>query len=680
MSNVVDLAKWRKLKSAVEIVRLDDGGERTPPREFMIFPLGKTITTLKGTFVLTDEGAAEVMQRYVEHGTDLHLDYEHLSIEPEKNANPELAVAAGWFDLELRNDGLWAVNVRWTPRAEKMLRNGEYRYISPAFHADEEGYIHELLNVALTNLPATDNLNALVAASLGKSIELSVVPFKEYPLVDIPWDAADARRKIAKWASSDGSGDKDKIDWKKYAQGFAWYDASDPENFGSYKLPHHTVKDGKLVTVKKGVEAAAAVLQGSRGGADIDNIADVKKHLASHYHQWGGTAPWEAEKNRRSPKETKMKAHPLAKHLKAKMKADGSDHSKMAYACGMSEERMKHLTAGHPPTTEEMTACMKHLALDEGAAKKLEEQHGEFLKAMDERLGFGGGDGDGDADGDGEGDDDEDEDDEKKPEKNTMDSQPSDMRKVPHEGKSAGGESEIDKGGKDEEDEDGGDNAPAKSKKVSRTSDGGLSRDELIALTGSTDPKEQRRKLAAMRDNASQTNSDREFLKQMRQESLAREKGELIALAKAQGRWTPNWEKFFEHKSNELLREMLTSGAMPVVGGEELQPLMPSGVEGVTLLRSDNRYISMCRVLGVSDDPKEYAKVKADIISLRDNTFDQNGYPTGRRGAQLGPKMTKALMDSWMGFKPGKPNSGDKRFDTRQELRRTAKADVVGQV
>ena len=211
--------------------------------------------------------------------------------------------------------------------------------------------------------------------------------------------------------------------------------------------------------------------------------------------------------------------------------------------------------------------------------------------------------------------------------------------------------------------------APAK---TTSRNDGGLSRDELIALTGSTDPKEQRRKLKAMADNSTQTTQDREFLEQMRAESVSREKGELVALAKSQNRWTANWEKFFESKPNELLREMLTSGAMPVIGGEELQTLMPSGVEGITLLRSDSRYITMCRVLGVSDDPKEYAKVKADIVALRDNTFDTQGYPTGRRGAQLGPAMTKRLMDSWMGLKAGKSNSGDKRFVSRHELRATA--------
>ena len=227
------------------------------------------------------------------------------------------------------------------------------------------------------------------------------------------------------------------------------------------------------------------------------------------------------------------------------------------------------------------------------------------------------------------------------------------------------------------EGEDGGDNKPPTSKTTSRE-EGSLTREELIALTGSTDPKEQRRKLKAMSDNANQTTKDRDFLQKMRAEHTEREKNELVALAKRENRWTPNWEKFFANKPNDLLREMLTAGAMPVVGGEELEPLMPSGVEGITLLRSDNRYITACRITGVTDDPKEYAKVKADIIALRSNRFDESGFPMARGGAQLGPKMTKTLMDSWMGLKPGK--ASEKSFLTRHELRRTAKDDVVGSV
>jgi 8-oxo-dGTP pyrophosphatase MutT (NUDIX family) len=49
-----------------------------------------------------------------------------------------------------------------------------------------------------------------------------VVSHKSYPTIEQPWDADAAVQRWRKWASSDGSGDKDKIDWAKYAQCFLY--------------------------------------------------------------------------------------------------------------------------------------------------------------------------------------------------------------------------------------------------------------------------------------------------------------------------------------------------------------------------------------------------------------------------------------------------------------------------
>jgi hypothetical protein len=110
---------------------------------------------------------------------------------------------------------------------------------------------------------------------------------------DHPWDADAAEQRVRKWASSDGSGDKDKIDWAKYREAFAWYNAEDPENFGSYKLPHHDIVDGRFCVVWRGVAAAMAVMKGARGGVDIPE-ADrdaVLKHLIAHYKQFDKEVP-----------------------------------------------------------------------------------------------------------------------------------------------------------------------------------------------------------------------------------------------------------------------------------------------------------------------------------------------------------------------------------------------------
>lgn len=106
------------------------------------------------------------------------------------------------------------------------------------------------------------------------------------------WDANKARAQVAKWASEDGSGAKDTINWGKYAQGFAWFDEAKADNLGSYKLPHHTPKGNQLVAVWRGVTTAMASLLGARGGVDVgaDQQA-VYNHLAKHYKDAGKTPP-----------------------------------------------------------------------------------------------------------------------------------------------------------------------------------------------------------------------------------------------------------------------------------------------------------------------------------------------------------------------------------------------------
>jgi uncharacterized protein CbrC (UPF0167 family) len=116
----------------------------------------------------------------------------------------------------------------------------------------------------------------------------------EYALDDSdPWDAQEAEVRLRQWASSDGSGAKETIDWSKYREGFAWYDENDPENFGSYKLPHHDIVNGRFSVVWRGVVAAMAALRGARGGVNIpaEDKQAVYNHLRRHYEEFGKEAP-----------------------------------------------------------------------------------------------------------------------------------------------------------------------------------------------------------------------------------------------------------------------------------------------------------------------------------------------------------------------------------------------------
>ncbi|GIW70330.1 MAG: hypothetical protein KatS3mg101_1077 [Patescibacteria group bacterium] len=126
----------------------------------------------------------------------------------------------------------------------------------------------------------------------------TAIDYEETPKApeDREWDGERAEISIRKWASSDGSGEPDTIDWEKYRRGFAWYDAENKETFGAYKLPHHEVIDNELQVVWRGVAAAMAALMGSRGGVDIpeDEWDAVYNHLAKHYVQFDKEPPEKA--------------------------------------------------------------------------------------------------------------------------------------------------------------------------------------------------------------------------------------------------------------------------------------------------------------------------------------------------------------------------------------------------
>jgi ATP-dependent protease ClpP protease subunit len=83
------------------------------------------------------------------------------------------------------------------------------------------------------------------------------------------WDADEADQTVRRWASRDGSGEKDQMDWAKYRRAFVVYDAASEENFTAYKLGFADVVDGRLTAIRRGLVAVRAVLNGARGGIDI---------------------------------------------------------------------------------------------------------------------------------------------------------------------------------------------------------------------------------------------------------------------------------------------------------------------------------------------------------------------------------------------------------------------------
>jgi phage I-like protein len=112
--------------------------------------------------------AQALIAQFAKRANPMVLDYEHQTYLSADNGQP--AMAAGWIDAlrwiepaEGVAGGLFA-SVRWTERAAAHIAAEEYKFISPVFtHDPKTGAVLRLLNAALTNNPAIDDMQAVSA-------------------------------------------------------------------------------------------------------------------------------------------------------------------------------------------------------------------------------------------------------------------------------------------------------------------------------------------------------------------------------------------------------------------------------------------------------------------------------------------------------------------------------------
>jgi|GEM_PF-4583610 len=133
------------------------------PSEFVLLKSG--LNPCEGGDLLFDAAAAtSVMATYQKRGIQLMADYEHQSLVHPPIVAP--ASAKKWIP-ELRNGDLVAGNIAWTDRAAKMITDGEYRFFSIACRVDPKtNRVMSVINFGLTNNPAANQLQPLVAASI----------------------------------------------------------------------------------------------------------------------------------------------------------------------------------------------------------------------------------------------------------------------------------------------------------------------------------------------------------------------------------------------------------------------------------------------------------------------------------------------------------------------------------
>ena len=194
-----------------------------------------------------------------------------------------------WQSVQERT--LRAVSVGFKPReVRKETRDDKDVYVLSD---------NDLYEISVVPIPSNPEALTRMKALATEKIDKGAVSYQAFkPVDDGAWDAAAAKKRISDWAGED---------WAKYRKGFAWYSPEDEDTKGGYKLPHHDVQGGSMVTVRSGVIAAGNAMMGSRGGVDLpeSDVAAVKAHLAKHYRQFDLTPPWEREESADGGKEQK---------------------------------------------------------------------------------------------------------------------------------------------------------------------------------------------------------------------------------------------------------------------------------------------------------------------------------------------------------------------------------------
>ncbi|EEM2237942.1 phage protease [Salmonella enterica] len=171
------------MKTCIAALSISLTAEATPATRVRIFPAGE-FRSNDGrpkecpAWVMNAACAQRLIAAAASKKVDYSFDYEHQTLRAVTNGKP--APASAWFkSLEwVEGDGLYAVDVDWTAAASQMIAAREYRYLSPMFdYHPVTGEVGQLINVALTNLPALEELDeGVIAAASRLAATSSIFP------------------------------------------------------------------------------------------------------------------------------------------------------------------------------------------------------------------------------------------------------------------------------------------------------------------------------------------------------------------------------------------------------------------------------------------------------------------------------------------------------------------------
>jgi hypothetical protein len=144
---------------------------------------------------------------------------------------------------------------------------------------------------ALTAVDVPAFAGARIRLKDESSVIAAVIGSTDLPVAsrDRNWNGPAAQKGIFANAKTE-----DGYDTTKLRRAFLWLDSDgDPNLKGSYKLPFTEIIDGTLTIVPRGVFAAAAALEGARGGVNIPDTdkAGIRRKLGTLYRKINSSLP-----------------------------------------------------------------------------------------------------------------------------------------------------------------------------------------------------------------------------------------------------------------------------------------------------------------------------------------------------------------------------------------------------
>jgi len=151
-------------------------GDKIPSR-VLLTPWGAVEST-NGSFIVDEDAVRLTAEAFVEHGTDLPIDYEHQTLGGRYASPNGQAPAAGWIKHVFGEPGVGVLaEIEWTDQATAMLASKQYRYLSPvALIRKTDRKLVAIHSAALTNKPAIVGMQPIVNRQALGADELEAEP------------------------------------------------------------------------------------------------------------------------------------------------------------------------------------------------------------------------------------------------------------------------------------------------------------------------------------------------------------------------------------------------------------------------------------------------------------------------------------------------------------------------